>query len=471
MPKQKPIATIFKDIRFWIVLFFIIRMYGITNPPLEVGHNWRQADGLMIIRNFYERDANIFYPTVDVAGEKTGIVGSEFPILNYIVYIVCKVFGYKHWYGRIVVLLFSCLGVYFFYKLILEYYGERAAFSSAIILLVSFWFSYSRKVIPDAFSVSLCIVSLFYAFRYFKEGRWHHLALFFILGLLGCLSKILAATILTVLLIPFLNRDNLLVRKVLISVFSLLILSVVCWWYFYWVPYLNTTFGLSDHFFMGYTFSDGAKDLISKWPIVLKRFYDTPLKYSGFAVFLMGLYFIMRDRDWLKLAAFLLPFLSYVILLIKTGSSISGDTYYVITVIPCMAFVAGTGLDHIKNNKIVAALLVVIGIEGIAAQIYDFRIRQPYRALGDLEQIMDGFSQRNDLIAVNSEVNNPTAMYFAHRRGWTAPNVYLTDSIYMKDIRAKGCQYVLIVKKLYGDLNLEYPIVHDSEYFKIYDLR
>ena len=460
-----------KDIRFWIVFFFLLRMYGITNPPLEVGHNWRQTDGLMIIRNFYERDANIFYPRVDVAGDKTGIVGSEFPILNYLTYLVCKVFGYEHWFGRLVVLIFSCIGVFYFYKLILKYYGEPSAFNSSIVLLVSFWFSYSRKILPDPFAVSLCIISLYYAFRYFEDGKWIHLLFFFLLGLIGCLSKILAATILTVLLIPFLDRGTPAVRKFVFVIFALVILGGVSWWYFYWVPFLNDTYGLGDHFFMGYSFPEGARDLISKWPIVLKRFYDTPLKYTGFAAFLAGLYFIFRNKEWLKLCVFLLPFISFLVLLTKTGSSISGDTYYVITVIPCMAFVAGCGLAQVKNKKVVASILFVIAVEGLAAQIYDFRIRQPFRALADLENIMDGLSERNDLIVVNSEVNNPTAMYFTHRRGWTAPNVYLTDSLYLNGMREKGCKYVLVVKQLYGDLKLELPTVHDSEYFRIYNLK
>src|SRR5688572_20790329 len=97
---------IFGDIRFWIVFFFILRLYGITFPPLEVGHNWRQTDGLMIARNFYEIDSNFFLPRVDLAGEKTGIVGSEFPVLNYLIYIAYNIFGYEHWYGRLIVLIF-----------------------------------------------------------------------------------------------------------------------------------------------------------------------------------------------------------------------------------------------------------------------------------------------------------------------------------------------------------------------------
>ncbi|MCX6235324.1 MAG: hypothetical protein NT175_11520 [Bacteroidetes bacterium] len=31
------------DIRLWIILFFLLRLYGITNPPLESAHIWRQV--------------------------------------------------------------------------------------------------------------------------------------------------------------------------------------------------------------------------------------------------------------------------------------------------------------------------------------------------------------------------------------------------------------------------------------------
>lgn len=35
----------------------------------------------MIARNFVEGRANLFYPVIDIAGEKTGIIGTEFPFL------------------------------------------------------------------------------------------------------------------------------------------------------------------------------------------------------------------------------------------------------------------------------------------------------------------------------------------------------------------------------------------------------
>ena len=64
-----------KDIRFWILLFFVVRLYGIFFPPLEVSHNWRQTTVTMVARNFVEDGADILHPKIDIAGEKSGITG------------------------------------------------------------------------------------------------------------------------------------------------------------------------------------------------------------------------------------------------------------------------------------------------------------------------------------------------------------------------------------------------------------
>ena len=84
---------------------------------------------------------------------------------------------------------------------------------------------------------------------------------------------------------------------------------------------------------------------------------------------------------------------------------------------------------------------------------------------------MDTISNRDDRIAINTETHNPTPMYFAHRRGWCATNSTLSDPSFLNDIRMKGCKYIVVVKQMYGDLIIDLPIVYDSEYFKIYDIK
>src|SRR3972149_8048774 len=128
------ILKIVNNIWFWIILVFLLRLYHITFPPLEVGHNWRQTTVTMVARNFYEINNNIFYPRIDIAGEKSGITGMEFPLLNYLIYLVSLIFGYQHWYGRLINLIVSSIGIYYFYFLINKFFNRKIAFNSAIIL-------------------------------------------------------------------------------------------------------------------------------------------------------------------------------------------------------------------------------------------------------------------------------------------------------------------------------------------------
>ena len=159
------------NIRFWIILFFIVRLFGVTNPPLEVAHNWRQTTVTMVARNFLEVDNSILYPRIDIAGEKPGITGMEFPVLNYLIYLMSLVFGYAHWYGRLINLIVSSIGIFYFYKIIRKYFTSKIAFYSAFLLLLSVWYTYSRKIMPDTFSMSLLIIGYYHGTNYLQRGK------------------------------------------------------------------------------------------------------------------------------------------------------------------------------------------------------------------------------------------------------------------------------------------------------------
>lgn len=110
----KQLLPFVRDIRFWIVLFFLIRMIGISNPPLDASHNWRQCTGIMAARNFLEVDPCILYPRVDDNAGNSGVVGMEFPVMNYGIFLLSKIFGFHDWFGRLINLIVSSFGVYFF---------------------------------------------------------------------------------------------------------------------------------------------------------------------------------------------------------------------------------------------------------------------------------------------------------------------------------------------------------------------
>jgi hypothetical protein len=471
MISREHIASVLSDVRFWIGVFFILHLSTITLPPLEPGSTWRQTDGYMIARNFYEIDSNILYPRVDMLGDKSGIVGCEFPIINYLVYLLSLVFGFHSWFGRLINLTVSSVGVYFLYRLINEYFGKQAAFNTAIIVLSSIWFTYNRTNIPDTFGASLCITSLYFGTRYLRDQRSLDLGIFLIAGMIGCLSRISAAVILPLIAIPFLYGKTTANARIMTTLVALLILAAVCTWYFIWVPYLNATFDSSGHFFMGMTFTEGAKLLVSDIPLLLKRFYETPMKYTAFLVFLGSLVYAIRSRNRMVLAVFLIPFVAYSIMIFRIAEGLKIDAYYMIMYMLPMAFVAGWGLSQLKKKTVIVVFLMAIGIEGVANQIHVFAIRQPYKSLEELEVVMDSVSKRTDLIAISGlGPHDPTELFMAHRRGWTSDNETLANPEYQNAVKSAGCVYIVIVKKVFGDLELHLPKIYDSEFFTVYKL-
>ena len=469
MNYKEQLLLLSKDIRFWIIVFFIIRLYGITNPPLDAASTWRQTDVLMIARNFYETDSNILYPRTDSAGDLSGIVGLEFPIFNYLIFLISLIFGFEGWYGRLINLVVTSIGTIYFYKLIKNYFGESSAFYSSITLLVSMWFSYSRITIPDVFAASLCIIGLYHGFQYLEKGKAISLLLFFMLGLFGCLAKISAAPILTCLAIPLLLSRIHLSRKIIMSISSSFILASVCYWYFIWVPYLNSTYHFGGYFFMGMPLYNGIRELINEWSPALQQFFVTPLKYTGLAIFLFSCYILLRNRIWIGLAVFLIPTLAFLVFIIKSGRWFAVNDYYPLVSVPFFAFLVGLGLSQIKSKQIATILLVIISVEGIANQIHVFRIRQPFISLLSLEATLNRITLPNDLIAINSD-GSPTPMYCAHRRGWNTTNEQLLESQYVDNLKSKGCKYIVILKIFNSNINLELPKVYDSEEYSVYKL-
>lgn len=457
---------LWQDARFWIALFFVARLYGITQPPLEVVHNWRQATVAMVARNFYEVDNNILYPRLDIGGSGTGIEGMEFPLLNYLIYCTSEIAGYQHWYGRLINLIISSIAVWYFFLLVKKYWNEKMALYSVIILQSSLWFLYMRKMMPDTFSASLVIIGVYYGCKYLNETKNYKSLLLYLLFIgAGMLSKISSVSLCVVLLLPFFTADT--KRKLLFGLATLIWIVPVAWWYFIWVPYLNDHFG-TGHFFMGVKLSEGTAQLLQGIPTLLSFFYDHTLKYIGFIVFTFGIAFALYKKEKQLLLIVLLSLSVLLLVLAKGGSSGLRHDYYMVPFAPVMALVAAYALYHIKWRWTATILLFAISAEGILNQYHDFRIKDGEANMLALEGILDEVNVRNDLVAINSN-KVPTPMYFAHRKGWLCSNEQLQSTDYITQLKSEGLKNIVVMKIAFdGDCDLPYSIVYEDDVVKVF---
>lgn len=446
---------------FWLILTLIHRLFSIAQPPLETAHNWRQATVNMVARNFLENDANLLFPRVDMAGELSGICGMEFPLLNYLIYLVSLVFGYNHWYGRLINLTISSLGLWYFFKYLKSYFSERFAFSASIILMFSLFYYYSRKIMPDTFSIALIFIGIYLVKEFIQKRNWWRFLAFFILITLGLLSKLPAIAALVFLWPVFFEADN--SQKILIT--SALVISgnIAGVWYFYWVPFLDTTYGY-HHFFMGESFLWTLNFLSENWTKTLHLFYEKAIGFSGFAAFLAGIFFARKNKSLLILSLISVPI--FIGFLLKSADKFTNHEYYIIPFIPIMALIAAEAVSRLPKKVWIIALITV-STEGVTRKWSDQFIRNDAGLLS-IESEIAPFVAPTDLIAINSG-EFPTPMYFAHRKGWLTNNEQLAELSFIDSLKAKNCKHIIILKHRFGEpIRLDLPLKKSSPNFDLY---
>jgi len=143
----------------------------LINQPYVDHWSWRQSDVAAIAHNFYEGGFRFAYPQIDWAGDATGYVGTEFPILPFLAALCYKFAGIHEWIGRCQAVIFFAVSLPFFFLLVREIFGSAAA------AWATFFFSFAplgvfagRSFMPDVPSLSLAIIGLYFFLRWLNSG-------------------------------------------------------------------------------------------------------------------------------------------------------------------------------------------------------------------------------------------------------------------------------------------------------------
>src|ERR1043165_5137670 len=78
-------------VAIWL-LAVAVRLIGINQPYVD-HWSWRQSDVAAIARNFRQQDPHFASPQIDWAGDETGYLGSQFPILPFVAALCYKIAG------------------------------------------------------------------------------------------------------------------------------------------------------------------------------------------------------------------------------------------------------------------------------------------------------------------------------------------------------------------------------------------
>ena len=449
-----------KKLMLLIGFLFVIRLFHITNPPIEVAHNWRQTTSLMVARNYYQLDHNILYPTIDECGNKRGVIGMEFPLIPYGAYIMSVPLGYDHWYGRLISLMIVSFGIWFFYKLLRLYFVTEHAFYATLAFAFSAMFHLGRKVMPDPSSLSLVLGGVYFGTLYLRGGaKWTGM-LYLLFAGLGALVKIPFGLYLVLLAIPFFDGKLPYLRKGIFVVLSLFILSAVYWWYFVWNFHLMETFG--QWYNAGRSIGEGLHELREHWKGVLEKFYFSAFhSYLFCAYAVVGLIIAIIKKQKLVIWTMLLLAPLMGVYMLKSGFLFAHHGYYALPIMPLLALLVGVFLISFDKRWAIALVMLAI-IESVANQQHDFFIKDREYVKLQLTDIANQVSNSQDLFALASN-ENPNEFYFLNRKGWIVPNDHVVPSE-LEKLKSMGCRFLVIRKERLLETPLLEKVFENQDY-------
>ena len=296
-----------------VLLALAFRLYRLDVPFVD-GHSWRQVTNADIARHFTEGSLNLFLPRVSWGGIN-GVVGMEFPLLQYLTGLLWIVTGESHVVGRLVATAFSLSAVITIYFLGTRLYGRPAGRAAAFLLAVSPGAVYfGRAFMSDTPMMALMIAAVLAWDRYFerptRSGVWIAGGLTALAGLVK-LPAILVLAPVTGIAWSRRGWSGLWDRAMLTACTAAVAVIVAWYWYADWI-YLQT--GLTQAVFRpsgtypqllapGVVYTSishfaTAERLIDPWfwwEIVL-RFWRLHLTPLGFLAVAVAPIFLWRKR-------------------------------------------------------------------------------------------------------------------------------------------------------------------------------
>lgn len=220
------------------------------NRPQSI-HQWAQCDRASVALNYYQNGFDFFHPQTHNLSNGTGITGLEFPLIQFIVALLYKTFGFHEYLYRLVIFLTLFTGLVAAFKISTLFVKNRwFALMPPLLLTVSPVLTYyGVSFLPEAASLGLVLMSWFLFIKYLDVPNAKNLILIAMLSSIAVLIKITALINPIAMLVILFTENGFSNFKVKANKVIPLLLSVipVFAWYYY-ASWLNKTY--NSHVFM-----------------------------------------------------------------------------------------------------------------------------------------------------------------------------------------------------------------------------
>ena len=255
-------------------------------------HVWRQVETQTTIINFYEEDFNILNPRQNFREDGGGLFRMEFPLMQWIVAALYKLFGDNLIITRLFMFLTGLITITGIYELLINIFQRKPP---AIAAACTFAFSpgfyyYTINPMPDNFALCCSVWGLAFFFRWIRERNMYCFLFSGLLIGIGALSKLPFILYFT-LPLAYLFRKKEFRQAALYPVPVVLPAAWYMWVIPGWAdnPVVKGILENSSSFLTKLDYLQ--HNLVSTMPEVL-------LGYGSLVFFIAGIYFFMRNRKY-----------------------------------------------------------------------------------------------------------------------------------------------------------------------------
>ncbi len=443
-----------KTVNKYMILFllaaaFLVRVNGIQSPIIGK-QSWRQADGAAMARNYYENGYNFLYPQIDWAGNSAGYIETEFPIYQFTVAMIYKVFGVSTSYGRLLSILCYLISIYFLYLLIKKYLDRNTALWSCLFFaILPLNILYSRTLQPESALVMSLILGVYFFSQWLTTEKTGSLILSSVFIALACLMKIPSLYIgLPILYLAWLKFGNNFFRQWLLWMYALLVLIPVGLWYYH-AHQVFLQHGLSFGIWDYGSGKWGNWDLVFSlefWNMILFERAGKYFMWIAYPLFLIGL-FTKRKTPYEKLFdVWLIAFFVYLIIVAR--GNFAHDYYQFPFMIPAVVYIGKVysrwfNADAGDNKSLILALcLVAVFILSIGKFNAYIKMENPDNSHEyKLAENVMRETEKNALVVVVDNFD-PAILYLSHRKGWHTVPAQM-DNVFLETMKKNGAGYII----------------------------
>jgi len=414
------------------ILAVAVRLICIDQPYLD-NWSWRQSDVAAIARNYFQVGFHFAHPQIDWAGDESGYVGTEFPILPFLAAICYKIVGVHEWVGRVQALILFAVSLPFFLLMVRKIFGETAA------TWALFFYGFApvgimagRCFMPDMPSLALSIIGLYFFQRWIDEselatGRVRPIggpdwrlgstsffasAFFISLSILIKLPSILIGAPLACLAFQHFRSSSF--KRSDLWFFAAIALLPSALWY-------GHAYQIASQFYPHHFFGAGGVQIMSAaWYLkIAKEIVTSTLTPFVFVLGGLGAS-ITRSTARARMFQWWLAAMLLFTVIVGYGNR---HQWYQLPLVPIAAAFAGAACAFIaakissRATKIILSIVLII-MFSFSAFVYARKFYQssalPLRDAGLRLKTVTPASA----LVVAADNGDPTVLYYAERKGW-----------------------------------------------------